>query len=290
MEFEMIVPDTSSEDDELEPDFDSDERARSPSDIRDFFYDGDYNSRRNAQELVDRMMDDYGSWQVENFDTRWDSDAETFIYDYLKENVDEDSIRELVGLEPEDDLGKKEYQLVADKIATEQLEPFYSDALEYSRDEYYENDNFEEWLSDEDLGHMSDIFHRYNGIIHWPHYTSSLAGGTSVEDIADDFSKAVGRPTRASSGYHASSVERPAPGKNFYIVEPDGSLEPDGSGDAGLEFVSPPLPIDDIMSDLNKVKVWADRMGCYTNESTGLHHRPVHGWELQHLVARPWGK
>ena len=271
MEFEMIVPDTSSEDDELEPDWDMDERASSPSDIQNFFNDGDYNSRRSAQELVDQMMDDYSNWQVEQFDTRWDSDSETFIYDYLKENVDEDSIRELVGLEPEDELGKNEYQLVADKIATEQLEPFYSEALDLSRDEYYENDNFDEWLNDADLKTMSEIADRYSGIITWPHYRSSLAGGTSVEDIADDFSKAVGRPTRASSGYHASNVERPAPGKNFYIVEPDGSLEPDGPGDSGLEFVSPPLPIDEIMSDLNKVKVWANRMGCYTNDSTGLH-------------------
>ena len=270
MEFEMIVPDTSSEDDELEPDWDMDQRASSPSDIRDFFHDGDYNGRRNAQELVDRMLDDYGSWQVERFDTRWDSDAETFIYDYLKENVDEDSIKELVGLEPEDEFGKKEYQLVADKIATEQLEPFYSDALELSREEFYENDNFDEWLSDADLTRMSEIADRYNGIIHWPHYTSS-GGGTSVEDIADSFSRAVGRPVKASSGYHSSSVERPAPGKNFYIVEPDGSLEADGPGDSGLEFVSPPLPIDQIMSDLNKVKKWADQTGCYTNDSTGLH-------------------
>jgi len=271
MEFEMIVPNTSSEDDELEPDFDSDERASSPRDIQDFFYDGDYNGRRNAQELVDRMLDDYGDWQVEQFDTRWDSDAKTFIYDYIRENVDEDSIRELLDLESEDELGKKEYQLAADMIVTEQLQPFYDDALEQSRDEFYENDNFEEWLGDSGLGHMSDIYHRYNGIIHWPHYTSSLAGGTSVEDIADDFSRAVGRPVKASSGYHSSSVERPAPGKNFYVVEPDGSLEPDDPQDSGLEFVSPPLPIDDIMSDLNKVKAWANRMGCYTNDSTGLH-------------------
>jgi hypothetical protein len=41
--------------------------------------------------------------------------------------------------------------------------------------------------------------------------------------------------------------------------------------DAGLEFVSPPLPIDEMMSDLNKVKKWADKNGCYTNDSTGLH-------------------
>ena len=271
MEFEMIVPDTSSEDDELEPDFDSDERASSPSDIRDFFNDGDYNSRRDVDRLIDQMMDDYSNWQVEQFDTRWDSDAETFIYDYVRENVDEDSIRELLDLEPEDELGKKEYQLAADMIVTEQLEPFYDDALELSRDEFYENDNFEEWLNDADLKTMSEIADRYSGIITWPHYRSSLAGGTSVEDIADDFSRAVGRPVKASSGYHSSSVERPAPGKNFYVVEPDGSLEPDDPQDSGLEFVSPPLPIDEIMSDLNKVKAWANRMGCYTNDSTGLH-------------------
>jgi hypothetical protein len=55
------------------------------------------------------------------------------------------------------------------------------------------------------------------------------------------------------------------------VVEPDGSLEPDDTNDQGLEFVSPPLPIDDILSDLNKVKAWAKEYGCYTNDSTGLH-------------------
>jgi hypothetical protein len=31
------------------------------------------------------------------------------------------------------------------------------------------------------------------------------------------------------------------------------------------------LPIDEILSDLNKVKAWANEYGCYTNDSTGLH-------------------
>ena len=271
MEFEMIVPNTASGDEDMEPDWDQDQSASSPSDIRDFFYDGDYNSRRDVDRLLDRMMDDYSDWQVEQFDTRWESDSEQFIYQYIKENLDDDDIRTLLDLESEDDLGKGEYQLAADKIAAEQLEPFYSDALDSARDEYFEDDNFEEWLSDQDLDSMSAIHNNYSGAVNWPHYTSSLSGGTSVEDIADDFSQAVGRPVKASSGYHASSVERPAPGKNFYVVEPDGSLEPDDPNDSGLEFVSPPLPIDDIMSDLNKVRAWANRMGCYTNESTGLH-------------------
>ena len=227
MEFEMIVPDdvaggSNDFDYDQEPDFDEDQRAYSPSDISEFFNDREYNSSWDVDRLRERMLDDYGSWQVERFDTRWDSDAETFIYDYLKENVDEDSIRELFGLEPEDDLGKKEYQLAADKIATEQLEPFYSDALELSREEYYENDNFEEWLAEEELRTMSEIYHRYDGIINWPHYTSSAAAGGS--SLADDFSKVVGRPVEVSNRYHSGDQKRPGY-DDFYLIEPDGSLD-----------------------------------------------------------------
>jgi len=270
MEFEMIVPDTSSEDQELEPDFDMDESASSASDIRDFFYDGDYNSRRSTQDMIDQIMDDYSNWQVEQFDTRWDLDAEEFIFQYIKDNIDDDDVRQMLDLEEEDPIGRQEYLLVADMIATEQMEPWYEDAKNDASDSFYEDDRFEDFLQDNNMEHMSDIYHRYDGIIHWPHYTSG-GGDTSVEDVADSFSAAVGRPAQARSDYHAYGQERPGPGKNFYVVEPDGSLQPDDTNDSGLEFVSPPLPIDDIMSDLKKVKAWADKTGCYTNDSTGLH-------------------
>src|SRR5210317_166158 len=47
MEFEMIVPNVQDEDEgNWEPDYDQDQRSRSFSDIKDFFYDGDHNSRR----------------------------------------------------------------------------------------------------------------------------------------------------------------------------------------------------------------------------------------------------
>ena len=45
MEFEMIVPDAQGDDDELEPDYDQDQRCRSIEDAVEFFYDGDFNSR-----------------------------------------------------------------------------------------------------------------------------------------------------------------------------------------------------------------------------------------------------
>ena len=275
MEFEMIVPNTEGGDDndEQEPDYDQDERASGPRDIRDFFYDGDFNSRRSVDSMIDSMMEDYGEWQLEEFGTRWDSDSEQFIYHYIKENMDDDDVRGMLGLESEDRVGRNEYQLAADKIAAEQIEPWYEDAKNDASDSFFEDDQFEEWLSDAGLTHMSDIENRYSGDVTWPHYrsVSNSGDGASVQETAESFSQAVGRPARASDSYHAYGQERPAPGKNFYVVEPDGSLEPDDPDDAGLEFVSPPLPIDEIMSDLNKVKKWADQNGCYTNKSTGLH-------------------
>lgn len=272
MEFEMIVPNTQSDDNggDQEPDYDQDQRASSPQDIRDFFYDRDLNSRSDVDRLIDRMMEDYSEWQSEAFGENWDSGSEQFIYDYIKENMDDTEVRELLDLEPEDPISRTEYSLAADMIATSQIQPWYEDAETDARDDFYNEDMFEEWLANENLDTMSGIAGNYD--IQWPHYTSSSNGeGASVQETAESFSAAVGRPARASDSYHAYGQERPAPGKNFYVVEPDGSLEPDDPDDAGLEFVSPPLPIDQIMSDLLKVKKWADLNGCYTNSSTGLH-------------------
>ena len=271
MEFEMVVPDTENDDDggDQEPDWDQDEQASSPSDIRDFFYDGDFNSRRDVDRLIDSMMEAYSEWQLEEFGNRWDGDAEEFIYQYIKDNIDDDDVRQMLDLEEEDPIGRQEYLLVSDMIATEQMEPWYEDAKNDASDQFFEDDRFEEWLANEDLDTMSGIARNYD--IQWPHYTSSGNGGTSINDVADSFSAAVGRPAKASTSYHDYGVERPAPGKNFYVVEPDGSIETDDPMNAGLEFVSPPLPIDEMMSDLNKVKKWADQNGCYTNDSTGLH-------------------
>jgi hypothetical protein len=53
-------------------------------------------------------------------------------------------------------------------------------------------------------------------------------------------------------------------------VEPDSSIEGD-DGESGLEFVSPPLPIPEMIEDIGKVAKWASQIGAYTNSSTGLH-------------------
>ena len=140
-----------------------------------------------------------------------------------------------------------------------------NDAQEDAQEEYYDDDHQEDWLRSQGLNYMSNIPEQYD-MISWPHWSSGSDQGDSIAFVADEFREAIGRKVNWSANYHGGKRESDA-----YVVEPDGSLEPDSSGDSGLEFVSPPLPIDDMISDLNKVRAWAKQKGCYTNDSTGLH-------------------
>ena len=346
MEFEMIVPDvptTSSDSDdysELEPNWDIDERASGPYDIRNFFTDRDHNTPGDVDRLIDNMMEDYTEWQSEEFGNRWDSDSEEFIYDYIKDNVDDDEIRQLLDMESEDPIGRTEYQLASEKIAADQLEPYYEDAENDARDIFFNEDMFEDWLEDSGLETMQRIYERYDNRIQWPHWYDSNSGNSSdspdTQSIADSFSAAVGRPAYARSSYHQYGQKRPGY-DDFYVVEPDGSLEPnnyqivgqdgetykllwseeplvpDKKDDEGLrkkisdqakktldqwqsrasqqpdyvnqnyriakyngnetplEFVSPYMPIDKMLAELNKVVAWAKANKCTTNYKTGLH-------------------
>jgi hypothetical protein len=142
----------------------------------------------------------------------------------------------------------------------------YDAAYEEWSDEFNADvDMEEEWLRSEGIRRMSDVESNFD--ISWPHYTSSRnEDGQDVYEIAREFSAAVGMGVNASERYHGGRRE-----PNKYVVEPDGSLEGDEPGDAGLEFVSPPMSISQMIEQLQLVKAWASQRGCYTNESTGLH-------------------
>lgn len=43
------------------------------------------------------------------------------------------------------------------------------------------------------------------------------------------------------------------------------------TNDEGVEIISPPLTLDEMKHDLNKIVTWAKRKKAYTNASTGLH-------------------
>ena len=268
MEFEMIVPSMNSDDSDYmsEPDYDQDQRCRSIADAAEFFFDGDYNGRRDIANMRESMQQDFIEWTDEKITTDWNNDGEDYLSDWIVNNVDESEWNPdyKTGNERNEDINK-----FVSEIWGDPNNDYYQKALDEYREENADSYDESDWLDAADLDLMSNVENAYG--ITWPHWTTNDGGGEiDAEQVADDFGQALGREVRANTQYHQSGA-RPDPKNQFYIIEPDGSLEGDNDGDKGLEFVSPPLPIDDIMSDLNKVKAWADKTGCYTNDSTGLH-------------------
>jgi len=275
MEFEMIVPNVNSMDGDgdMEADYDNDDRVSSIDDAASFFDDNEYNSNREITHLREQMNNDYQEWLFTEFDNRWDSDAEEFVYNYVVENLNAADIAEVLGLDEEEAAAleargpeRADYNRAAEKIVADELEPYLNDAREESQSDFYSNaDKEDEWLSAEGLRYMSDIEQHYS--INWPHYTSMNSGqGESLEDTAKEFEGMIGKDVKWSEKYHGAQRDA-----SSYVVEPDGSLEGDNANDTGLEFVSPPMPIVDMLSDLDKTVKWAGQSGCYTNSSTGLH-------------------
>jgi len=285
MEFEMIVPNSKQDDDDIqeEPDWDQDESVSSIEEAVDFFDNRDYNSRGDIIQLRAKMESDYSEWLQEQFDSRWESDEFDFIYNYIKENAGSEEIATILGTEPDEDgeypdPNKLMYQEATNIIIEEGRgmpvggEYWYDQAYDSAREDFNNDaDQEEEWLESADLNTMRDIQSNYN--INWVHYYTPTRDTNSIEDVADRFSRAIGRHVESSHSYHRSGVTRPSDTESHYLIEPDSSIEPDDedSDDGGLEFVSPALPVDELLDDLKKIKKWADSYGCYTNNTTGLH-------------------
>jgi hypothetical protein len=274
MEFEMVVPDVNSGEDyegEAEPDYAYDERANDIDDIVDFFgrvddYMGQTNGPRELDSLREELNEEFYEWWSEKIDEVWNSDVgKLFFIKWVRANhVDK----------PEDLFGDR----VPDKedwekfIEDEWDEGFDSDNYQNAYDEFREEKqdegdfDEEQFLRDIGIHDMSDVNRAVRGYISWPFYTQSYSGdGHVVESIRDEFSDAIGKKVYTSTSYHGA---RRAP--DAYSLEPDSSIDA-SSGEAGLEFISPPMPVDEMLEDLQAVKKWADQRGAYTNRSTGLH-------------------
>jgi hypothetical protein len=214
------------------------------------------NGSREIRRLREKLNEDYYDWQSEKLSERWDdADVPSLLTQYFSNN---------------DGLEGEELELaVADEIDSpgriyDEVQEEYWDDL---RDIYSE----EKWFKGNGIRYMSDIDSEYD-FITWPHWTTGSSGGgdVSAEDAAKSFEQTVGRKVVVSTGYHDYNVKRQRPGDEFYIAEPDASIEGD-DGDGGLEFVSPPLSIPEMIKDLNKVINWCKAGHAYTNDSTGLH-------------------
>ena len=275
MEFEMIVPNASrgeDEDDFGEPDYDEDQRSRSWSDIEDFFLGGDNaNSRRDVQRAIEQMQADFIDWENDKIQKDWVEEQFDMVKEWVINNVQDEDILDFGEYDDED----REKFAEDPKFRNKVIKDYVDNAIEKetsdydeARDEYMDDMRGDvdesEWL-DEAYPRMSDIENEFS--LNWPYYTYGNNGGeTDIDEIAGSFFDKIGKPVVASSSYHSAKRN-----DTDYIVEPDSSLDPDNSSDAGLEFISPPMPVDEMFSDMDKIVNWANNYGCYTNSSTGLH-------------------
>jgi len=276
MEFEMIVPNVSTEEDE--EDFDQDERARSFREIMNFFIGGE-NTRRDVDRMIEGLREGFWEYASEIVSDRFYSrEGRRYFEEYIEDEFDEDSARETAEEEiseanPDLDTDDSEYTDLVDNRIEELKKEWFDEEwdnqgrlFDRAREDFeqgeYDSIDEDDYLNNQGWRYMSDIPYRdYD--VYWPHTTSG--GENSADDAAESFSDAIGRKVNVSGSYHGVRNE------GEYTVEPDGSLDPDDSNDAGLEFVSPPLPLDQMLIDLNKIVAWAKEYGCYTNDSTGLH-------------------
>ena len=260
MEFEMCVPRAGEREQESEPERErEDEDTRSFRHIENFFMAGN-NSRYSVSRLMDKLEDRWRGWTANQIELMWDKDKKEFISDYLYNN-DVDGAK---------GMSDEEFEELVDKTLDYSDENYSTIFDEYSELKYDELTE-EEFLEDEGLETMLDVYNEYDHIVDWPYWTEPeniSSPELSGEDVAEGFSRRVGVNAVYSTGRYRNV------NKTDWRVEPDGSISTDDDDtDAGLEFVTPDggLPLDVMLEKMDLVKKWADDTGCYTNSSTGLH-------------------
>jgi hypothetical protein len=303
----------SSDDIDPEPDYDADERAYSIQQVIEFFDNDEYGyglSDRERNRLEENLDESYMQWRDEQIISDFRNDAEDLIREKL---LDETPLSERIHLyltdseqmsdkeadriiaagvdAPKFDTSKEQqayaaqnpyYQAYLDALDAAELEldesveysvsqqdGYWDEALDDYRDDYSGDDD--SFFSDVGLRWMSDIANEFG--LDWPVWNMDSGrnnGSRSWEDIGSELQAVVDMPVVVSDNYHSTSRR---PGQ--WIIEPDGSLHADDqSEEAGLEIVSPPMPLLTAIEKLRQVTDWANdpRGGnAYTNGTTGLH-------------------
>ena len=281
-EAELIFRGLGSGEGESEPYYDEDRRADGISDIVDFFDDGDFNGRGDIRRLENQLREDYIEWLDEQSQEAWSEEQDSRITRWVRENYDPDEeAREAVAeenpdLDPDSDEFREAVEQRVNSMMSAQIDnalmdpanPYHEEAQDDWREDYYNEDQEQEWLEDAGLDSMSAIENNYN--ITWPYWTAgSTEGSRDADEIGESLKQVVGMPVKVSDNYHTAKRE---PG--VWIVETDGSLDPDDDEDGGREIVSPPMPLDQALTQLTAVIDWANNPNqgnAYTNGSTGLH-------------------
>lgn len=292
IEFEMCVPDASSGDDEPEWEYDweANESAYDINEIINFFRNGDFSNMgsSDAQRAREELWEEYLEWSDGAAERYVDDNRDEFedrvrtlmLEDVDLEDFEEEAKEELGNLFDDEDAVELKQKELARKWVDKQIEDAtgseYDSAADAVRetmiDEFREggDGDQEAWLNDIGVSDMQDAHRKWD--FDWPHMYDANEGNygsSDVDTVADDFYGATGYEARGYNNYHSGDRSQQQK-EGYFIIEPDSSIDAE-SGDAGLEFISPAMPLKDGLEMLKKVKQWAKMAGCYTNKSTGLH-------------------
>jgi len=300
-EAELIFRDTTNDDDDegdIEPDYDYDERARSVSQVIDFFNGGDYGGLSERQEgrLQDGLDEQYMEWQDERMRDAFDDEAEDLIRKVLVDEGDwdeDDEIQKQLALL---DLTNDEINDIvnagerAPKFTTSKEQTAYAEAnplyQKYLDAQAEAEGLLDDLVADEvrkkgaNWDAALDDF-RENFYVDDDSDFFSDVGLTYMSDIAAEYSLDWPYLTGSGGGNNGGSREWDEIGSSLeqtvgmpvkvssgyhnatrkegqWIVEPDTSLRPDDSEDFGLEIVSPPMPLLQALEQLQAVTDWAN--------------------------------
>ena len=267
-ELESVIHNVRSESDgETENDMSYDERATDIDGIVAFFGEGDDpNGERTLNTLRNNLYDDFMQWQDAEFDDYFKTDeAQTDLKEFIREYLEEK------------DYTDRQQRLEFDNAEEGRVSDIYAEAemsgIEKLRDEFNDSGDgdFEKYCDAIDMSYMSDVLSKYEHYLYWPYtsYSDDHDSYLNLEYVADELKTETGINATYDDSYHSASRER-AQEKGQWIIEPDSSIDADESEDAGLEFISPALEINESLKQMQQVLEFIREHG-YTNTSTGLH-------------------
>lgn len=300
--------DYDSDVDDREEDESEDRRPRSIDDICSFFYDGDYNNRRDIESLREALEYDFYEWQSAQMASEWDRVKEEMVREYIEANdfAYDDELEEYLSdtleLDPEQieaallvggprssseqpslfDTGNEavahyaEARDAVDEMLEERIQDSirsrdraYDTALEEWEEEARDEYSESDWLEGA-YDTMMDVYREQE--IQWPYWTYSdiRKPGYSLESATDlaNDLKAKLGVNTIASSYYHEHERKPG----LWIFEPDGSLtSAHDEDDMPVEIISPPMPLKETLAILPKFYEWAKYNDAYSNETTGFH-------------------
>ena len=255
-ELELILPDTETvSDDDNEADMDADEPIGTLDQIVDF-YDGDDRAWEGAQRQEEEQFREAVIEDLMDYEAM-------LVADKLSDEEYELVRAKATGKDLFDSLSDAEKDdFLEDEVSNQG--PIYQEVEEEVQEEIHGSVTWQQFWERENVEAMSDLMNRYD--LYWPYTAGSYGGSKQMDEWAEEISAITGKGTNVSYQYHG---EDKVEGK--YTLEPDTSIDADSGDDAGIELVSPVMPLGEAVADLEKLMKWADDNDVYTNQTTGLH-------------------